>query len=211
MPSPLLPWLQALVSRIPSEPEEVIAEELAQVVRDFCREALPWQDTLTGFDVLAADPHVEIIPPDARVRCVYILRARLAGQELGQVEPGAMLHHHESPAQPRVFSCVQAPHILSLLPAPPEDILGQLSVHAALSPADPADWLPSLFETHHFEAILDGTLGRFYNQPMKPYTDKEQARYHLRRYRALIQEARHMAQRGYVPHATNWAFPRFGA
>lgn len=207
MSNPLLPWMKMLVARIPSEPEDIIQDELVQVVHDFCREGYPWRELLRGYKVMPGCEPVDINPIDGRRQAIHVVKAYVAGRELAHAP-------HDVPRDglpegiPSAFVCEQGPTRLTLLPAP--DRFYTLDVLVTLCPKCPEKWMPELFRTHHFEALLDGTLGRFYNQPMKPYTDKDQARYHLRRYRALIQEARHMSDRGYTRAGSDWSFPGFG-
>lgn len=206
----LIPWMQSLVARIPSEPESIIQDELVHVVKDFCREGLPWRLRLDGYDVVAGEAVVTIPPVDIdgeSAECLYILKAFYKTRELGNA---AYQVHTHSDGTPIGFTC-PTPNTLTLIPAPAASETGVLDVYAALAPADPATWVPDFFVTHHFEAILDGALGRFYNQPMKPFHDRELAKYHLRRYRNKTREASDMAGRGYTPAAADWGFPRFGA
>jgi hypothetical protein len=59
-----------------------------------------------------------------------------------------------------------------------------------------------------FEPVLDGTLGRLYSQPAKPYSSPQLAQYHMRRYRAGIARARDVANRGFT-NGVAWRFPYF--
>ena len=207
MPSPLLPWMKSLVSRIPSEPEDVIEEELVQVIHDFCREGYPWRELLTGYKAAPGCTPVDVNPVDGRRQAVHVVRAYINGTELAQATQ-TLPPELVPVGLPRAFACEQSPTTLSLIPQPDREY--DLSVLVTLCPKCPEQWMPDFFQSHHFEAIMDGVLGRFYNQPMKPYSDKEQARYHLRRYRAAIQEARHMSDRAYTRAGASWAFPSFG-
>lgn len=207
MPSPLLPWMKPLVARIVSEPDNIIEDELAYVILDFCREGKPWRKLLTGYDLVAGQAEVPVNPVDDNSKCIDVLKVFYKKQELGQA---AYQVHTHSDGAPIGFTC-ETPNVVTLIPAPATSETGVLDVHAALAPTDPLTWLPDFFETHHFEAILDGALGRFYNQPMKPFHDRELAKYHLRRYRNKTREASDMAGRGYTPSAQDWTFPRFGA
>jgi len=202
----LLPWMKALVARIPSEPESIIQDELVYVIKDFCREAKPWRMVVTDLSIVADDPEIAVNPVDNRATCIDVLKVFVNDQEIGQAPYQVQGY---SPGQPTGFTC-PTPDVITLIPTPTTDDENAVSALVALAPRDPTVWVPDFFETHHFEAILDGTLGRFYNQPMKPFSDAELARYHLRRYRAKTRESADMARRGYTPYAQNWAFPGFG-
>lgn len=206
----LIPWMQALVARIPSEPESIIQDELVQVVKDFCREGNPWRMRLDGYDVVAGQATVTIptvdIDVDQQADCLNIFKVFYKKQELGHAPYRLQTHTDGSPIG---FTC-PFPGIVTLIPPPAASETGVLDVYASLVPADPVTWVPDFFASHHYEAILDGALGRFYNQPMKPFHDRELAKYHLRRYRNKTREASDMAGRGYTPAAADWSYPRFG-
>jgi len=199
--------MEKLVARIPSEPESIIQDELVSVIKDFCREGKPWRVRLDGYNTVAGQATVAINPVDADSKCIDILKAFYKSNELGQA---AYRVHTPADGSPIGFTC-PTPDVITLIPTPSTSETGVLDVYVALVPLDPATFVPDFFVTHHFEAILDGTLGQFYNQPMKPFHDRELAKYHLRRYRNKTREASDMAGRGYTPSAQDWAFPRFGA
>ena len=66
---------------------------------------------------------------------------------------------------------------------------------------------PELWSTW-FEVILDGTLGRLYAMPAKPYTSPQMAQYHGARFRRGIARARDIAQREWTDGPGRWNFPR---
>jgi hypothetical protein len=61
--------------------------------------------------------------------------------------------------------------------------------------------------TQWFETILDGTLGRLYAQPAKPWSNPQLAQYHGSRFRMGFNRARDIAARGYSNQHHTWAFP----
>jgi len=203
---PLLPWMKQLVSRIPSEPESIIEDELVYVIGDFCREAHPWRDLISDLNIVSGVADIPTNPVDSRTRCIAILNVYYNNQSLWQYTTPQPLIPDGTPIG---YTCL-APDTITLIPPPVAAESGAIKALVSLAPTDPRKWLPSLFEVQHFEAILDGTLGRFYNQPTKPFSDDKLARYHLRRYRAKTREASDMAGRGYTTGGADWAFPRFG-
>lgn len=54
--------------------------------------------------------------------------------------------------------------------------------------------VPELFTTW-FEVMLDGTLGRLYAMPVKPWSSPQLAEYHGRRFRQGLNRARDIAER----------------
>jgi hypothetical protein len=83
------------------------------------------------------------------------------------------------------------------------------TVLLALKPVSfDANLPPELWSTW-FETILDGTLGRLYAQPAKPYTSPQLAQYHMNAFNAGVKRARDTAQRGNTDGPGRWAFPYF--
>lgn len=206
----LTPWLQQLVARISGVPEENIERELIYVVRDFCRESLAWRDLLQGYTVTADCSTVDVNPVDGRRECLQVLKVYIDGRELEPETASRPLMDSAAVREPVAFTCEQGPSIVTLLPTPSETSIGSLSAYVALCPKCPEIWMPPLFQQLHFEAILDGTLGRFFAQPNRPFTNERAAAYHLQRYRNKTREAWAHAQRGNTVNASNWAFPEFG-
>lgn len=205
----LTPWLRQLVSRIPNVPEENITDELSYVIRDFCKESLAWRELLAGYNVLAGDADVDVNPVDGRRECVQVLRVHLSGEELLPYEQ-PWVPEANTPDTPKYYTCNQSHSVVTLLPTPSTSIDGGLAVYAALCPKCPDKWVPPFFIAQYFEAILDGTLGRFYVQPYKPYTNEKAASYHLARYRNKVREAWTQALRGNTVADVGWNYPRFG-
>lgn len=203
-------WLPELVTRISSIPEESVLTMTSLVMQDFCREALPWRELLTGYIVNAECPDVYLNPVDGRSEVLQVLQVFLGDQQLNpqaQSSPAAVA----ASGDPMAFTCEKGPTIVTLLPTPAVDLSREVSVYVALRPRHPELWVPDFFLTLHREAIIDGVLGRFYMQPNRPYTNERAASYHLQRYRNKTREAWSHANRGQTVDASGWAFPRFGA
>lgn len=66
------------------------------------------------------------------------------------------------------------------------------------------DWVLPVFG----EAIISGVLGRMMAQPNKSYTDKEQSKYHLARFRKGITDARVATLRRNTVGSQAWSYPQ---
>ena len=208
--SALTPWMQELVARISGTTEEIVQRQLIYVVRDFCRESLAWRDLLQGYSVSAGCSVVDVNPVDGRRECLQVLNVYLDGRELEPASASRPYAGDLSDGTPMAYTCEQGPSLITLLPTPSTDSICSLAAYVALCPKCPEIWMPPLFQQLHYEAILDGTLGRFFSQPNRPYTSERAAAYHLQRYRHKTREAWAHAQRGNTVNAVNWSFPSFG-
>lgn len=204
----LTPWLKPLISRIPSVPEDVITDELIRVAIEFFKDSSGWRQLIRDYKTIPGIDYIDVNPIDARIQCVHVVKAFIDGVEISQL-PHDISDPRRGSGKPTAFTCERSPSMVTFVPVP--DAVYSLDVLVALTPKCPDKWVPDILVSHHYEAILDGTLGRFYSQPFKPYSSPLQAEYHLRRYRALTQEARARATRGYTHAAADWAFPAFGA
>lgn len=68
------------------------------------------------------------------------------------------------------------------------------------------DWMWSMF----FQEFVDGTLGRLYMMPSKPWANKEQGVYHSRRFRNSMGFRKQEAPKGFIMGVPGWQFPRGG-
>lgn len=201
-------WLPALISRLPGATVSNIKRELVAVIREFSRDALPWQELTDTYAVAAEEESIKLNPVDNRSECIFVVHAYWGEYELAPMawKPSSATY----PGFPLAYTCESAPDTVTFIPTPSEGIEDFRAV-IALAPKDPSVWLPDLFVSHYQDVILDGVLGRFMNQPFKPYTDERKAAFHLKRYRNKTIEARVIAKRGNTPDGQQWAFPRFGA
>lgn len=83
----------------------------------------------------------------------------------------------------------------------------------ALTVSDPTDgdgipFMPDWFVQKYQEAFLDGLLSKVMVHPAKPYTNKEAAAFHGRKFLSGIGTARMEARHGSVYGAQRWAYPQ---
>ena len=205
---PFAPWLSRLMTRLQSATEEEIREELEYTIHDFCREGEWWQEVIGPYNLNGDDNIISLSPVDSRTAVVYVRAVWYKDKLLGEMSANVPVRNDTG--TPLYYTCESDPTVLTLIPTPAQDEADALKVLAVLCPKCPDKWLPSWLSTHHFEAIFDGVLGRFYSQLNKPFSNEPRAAYHLRRYRNKCREARGMATRGYTTGAARWSFPQFG-
>jgi hypothetical protein len=196
------------MTRLQSATEEEIREELEYTIKDFCREGEGWQEVVGPYNLVADDNLIGVNPIDSRREAVYVRAVWYKDKHLGQMSANVPVR--ENSGTPLYYTCESDPTVLTLVPIPDQDVADAIKVLAVLCPKCPDKWLPDWFSTHHFEAIFDGVLGRFYSQLNKPFSNEPRAAYHLRRYRNKCREARDMATRGYTPGGARWNFPTYG-
>ena len=67
------------------------------------------------------------------------------------------------------------------------------------------EWMWDMF----FQDFLDGTMGRLYAMPAKPWASPNQAVYHGKRFRNHMAYRKQEAIRGYSHSVPAWRFPRW--
>jgi hypothetical protein len=103
---------------------------------------------------------------------------------------------------------LEDPDTVRIWPTPAATVEDALTFYAMLTPKQTVTHLPRIAATHHYDALLDGALGRCMSHPAKPYSDLVRGQYHLKRFRNAIALYAGMAKQGYAG-AQAWRFPRF--
>jgi hypothetical protein len=84
-----------------------------------------------------------------------------------------------------------------------------LTIAAGCVECDCGDWmLPDWMYPMFFQDWLDGTLGRLYGMPAKPWASPTIAAYHAKRFRNRMAFRKQEAIRGYAYGVPGWRFPR---
>jgi len=112
---------------------------------------------------------------------------------------------------------IYRPNYISVAAAPSAaDVSYPLQADLALTVAqtclecDCGDWLlPDWMYPMFFQDWLDGTLGRLYGMPAKPWANATIAAYHAKRFRNKMAFRKQEAIRGYAYNLAAWRFPRW--
>ncbi len=198
-------WLKDLLPRTPGVVRSVARRELNLAAREFYRDSDSWREVVeaTYFDtgdyeyvVLSSQPEAEVV----RVLSVEVNGSLLnakAERPLGDRGDGT----------PHSWFAT-GPSSIEIWPTP-EMYDDEVRIRVGLIPTVDAANLPDIAQTRHYDAILDGVLGRLYSHPAKPYSNPTLGEYHLRRFRAAIGSAKgETIQGGFA--GQNWVYPRFG-
>lgn len=206
-------WVNELVPRLPGVLVSEVKSELQFTIKDFFRRSTVWREMLYDVDVTAGDREVSL-PTDgveagtSGYRIEGILRAYYNGMQITnyshvpwEVESEFPMGYTGKPGNPYKL-------VLSTIPT--LGLSEALDVLVYGSPNDMTGELPYLATDTFYEQILTGVLGRMHAKNGKPWADPAQAAFYMRRYRAMITEARDMGGRGHTANAQNWVFPSFG-
>lgn len=201
-------WLKDILPRTPGIVRKVAKRELVLACREFFERSAAWRVVVGPKNLIANKKTYYTSPYDAYSDVVRVFSVELSGSPLNVllrrpagVEPEATLPHsyylNTTPAQVRVW------------PMPTTSKTNALTFYLALTPKVTVTKLPSIAQTHFYDAILDGVLGRIYAHPAKPYSNPTLGQYHLRRFSVAIGHYAAEAKKGFG-EATSWTFPRFG-
>jgi len=202
-------WVNLLTPRLPGALDHVLEAEVVQTIKNFCRESSAWRDMIYGLDVQPNEREITLQWGNGSQGTVLgVLRLYSGGNQISQLSHAPW----ESSARLTLAwtSNPSDPSIIVLAEIPTEELLEQLDAYVYLEPVNPTLYVPPTLLSDFWEIIFDGSVGRMYSHPNKPYSDPILAQYHWRRYRTGTILARDKASRGFTGNAQNWVFPRFG-
>lgn len=200
-------WLQDLLPQLPGAVRKVVKRELVLACREFYEQSFAWRAVIVPRTMKADKIRYSLSPYDAYSDIVGVMGVELEGQPLKPMARRS--RYFDRTANTPTHYWLETPDTVRLWPLPTSTVLGSLAFHVALTPKQTVKNLPRIALTHHYDAILDGTLGRMFSHPAKPYSNIVSAQYRLQRFRAAIGKYAGAAKQGYGG-AQNWAFPRFG-
>lgn len=201
-------WLQDLLPRTPGAVRKVVNRELILASREFFEQSLAWRKVLGPKDMKANKKRYNLSPYDAYSDIVATLGVEFQGCPLRFLTRMPAQTNRTATAPTHFW--LEEPDVVRLWPLPIVDLEESLTFAVALTPKQSVTHLPRLAKTHFYDALLDGTLGRLYAHPVKPYTDQTLAQYHLKRFRNAIGQYAGKAKQGFIGGAQAWQFPKFG-
>jgi hypothetical protein len=169
--------------------------------REFYRRSRSWREKLGAFTLGAGQDTLSLQPVDQNADICYLEAVQLEGTYL-YMRPGYNGGYAEG-TPGRIW--LEDPHTLRINPTPVQEYRG-LWLYVSASPARNAEALPAYAETHHFQALEVGTLGKLMAQPNKPWTEPANAMLNQRRFEIAIARARADAEKEYGKTAGNWSF-----
>lgn len=198
-------WLRDILPRTPGAVRGVAKREFINTAREFYRQSGAWREVIESTFFADDTYQYTVLPEATNGEVIQILSVEVNGQlltakserPLGDRGDGTPLYWFPT-----------GPNTVEIWPTP-ELYDDEVRIRAILIPTDTADTLPDFSYSKHYDALLDGVLGRLYGHPAKPYSNPVLAEYHLRRFRdAIATAAAEQKQGGFA--GQNWQFPRFG-
>lgn len=200
-------WLRDILPLTPGCIAKVRKRELILACREFFEQSAAWRVVIGPRAMIANKKRYYMSPFDAYANIVRVFDVELNGCTLRKYNrrPAG-----EELASDRPFGWfLDNPEQVRLWPASSTNEANALTFYVALTPKQSVTHLPRVAATHFYDAIRDGTLGRLYGHPAKPYSDTVRAQYHLNRFRAAIGKYAGAAKGGFA-NAPSWGYPRFG-
>lgn len=197
-------WLKDILPRTPGVVRAVAKRELILAAREFYRDSAAWREVTDNFYFDVGDYTYTAVSSDASAEVMLITGVEANGSPLtkkaerptGERTTGTPLYW--IPTGGGTFQLWPTPDMY-------ED---EVVVRTILIPAATTSTLPDIAYTLHYDALLDGVLGRLYAHPAKPYSNPTLGQYHLTRFRNAIGAAAGMTKQGGAP-GQNWSFPPF--
>ena len=189
------------MSRLPGIGEAALRVEMANAMQEFLRTTHAWRETIVS-DLVAGRSKYNITPRSSSgAQITYIIGVQVSGQRYAPLSPDAF-----TDTAMRVFRLNASFDELTLYPTPNESVTDGLKVRVGLSLRDDSLDMPDYLLERYGEHLLDGVLERCFSHHMKPYTDKTQALYHHRRFRAAITRTRREVRGGDAQATPAWRF-----
>lgn len=199
-------WLKDLLPRTPGASRAVVTREFFNTCREFYEQSLAWQQALAAVNLVNGTSAYTPTDPDANSEVLKVLGVVVDNIPIGAAAHRPVLSDGGS-NRPRCWY-ITGYKTANLFPTPNEDLAGGLVFYVALKPTVVATVVPDIALVRHYDALLDGCLGRLYAHPAKPYSNIAGAEYHLKRFRNAIALYKGEARQGYA-QAQNWRFPSF--
>lgn len=201
-------WLKDILPRTPGIVRKVAKRELVLACREFFEQSAAWRVVVGPKNLVANKRTYYTSPYDAYSDVVRVFSVELNGAPL-KVMLRRPAGQEPSATTPYAYFIGSSPSQVRVWPTPSTSVTNGLTYYIALTPKVTVTKLPSVAQTHFYDAILDGVLGRIYAHPAKPYSNPGLGEYHLKRFRAAIGRYSAEAKKGFG-EAVSWSYPRFG-
>jgi hypothetical protein len=203
-------WLKDILPHTPGLVRKVAKRELILTAREFYERSCAWRVVVGPKNMIADKRRYVMSPYDAYADVVKVLSVEFEGMPLMPVERRPqIIDRMDQTSDIARYYWLEAPDYVRLEPVPQTSVASSLTFYVVLTPKQTVSHLPRIAATHHYDALLDGVLGRLFSHPAKPYSNPDLAQYRLTRFRAAIGSFAGMAKVGYSG-AQAWNFPRFG-
>jgi hypothetical protein len=198
-------WLKDILPRTPGIVRQVAKRELVNAAREFYRQSGAWREVLENTYFDSGDYQYTVVPYDPESEVIQVTSVEVNGTLL-TAKTERPVGDRQSGTPTLWFPT--GLDTIEIWPTP-EQYDDEVRVRVVLIPMDTTSTLPDSAYAKHYEALLDGVLGRLYGHPAKPYSNPALAEYHLRRFRNAIGEAAAEQKQGGFA-GQNWQYPKFG-
>lgn len=198
-------WLKDILPRTPGIVRAIAKRELQNVAREFYRESTAWREIVESAYLADGVYQLTAVPQDSNSEVLQILSVEVNGLP---IRPKVERPVGDRPDGTPTNWYPTGPATFDVWPTP-DQYDDEIRVRVILIPTATATALPDVAQTLHYDALLDGLLGRLYAHPAKPYSNPTLGQYHLTRFRAAIAKAKgETLQGGFA--GQNWTYPPFG-
>lgn len=201
-------WLKDLLPRTPGIVRQVAKREVLLAIREFYEQSFAWRVVIGPKNVVAGKSTYTLSPYDTYSNIVGVLCVEFGGKGLKHYNRRPAGEEDTAATTPTGFY-LPSPDMVRLWPTPQAALANGLILYVALTPKISVQHVPRIAATHHYDAILDGALGRLLAHPAKPYSNTVLGEYHLKRFRTAIGKYKGLAIQGHNG-SQSWSFPSFG-
>lgn len=198
-------WLRDVLPRTPGIVRAVARREFNNTAREFYRQSTAWREVCESVYFDSGDFQYTVVPQSSDSEVIQVTSVEVNGIPLTAKTERPL--GDRGSGTPTIWYPTGLATI-EIWPTP-EMYDDEVRVRAILIPTETATTLPDIAAGKHYEALLDGLLGRLYGHPSKPYSNPSLATYHLNRFRNAIGEAAAEQKQGGFA-GQNWQFPKFG-
>jgi hypothetical protein len=198
-------WLKDILPHTPGVVRSVAKREFNLAAREFFRKSGVWREVVESTYLDISDYTYRAVPQDATSEIVQILSVEVNGLPIDRVVERPV---GDRPDGTPTSWYPTGTDTFEVWPTP-DQYDDEILVRVILIPTEDTTTLPDFVATKYYDSLLDGTLGRLFAHPAKPYSNPTLGEYRLRRFRSAIGEARGEAMQGGFA-GQNWQYPRFG-
>jgi hypothetical protein len=229
--------LQSLLVHAPGTTEAIVKLEMFNVMDEFFRRTSAWrheaeitlEETITEYSLYLPADAAFVRMMGVSLNNTPVPAAPQPGSSqtsVGRITPEQTFADGDAAFAPNysdisgglfTYAIYQPSYITISAPPTSEQLKYPLLAVMALSVArscldsDCGDWeIPEWMFDMFFQDFYDGTLGKLYAMPSKPWSSKELTNYHGKRFRNAMALRKQEANRGFVYNRPAFRFPKVG-
>lgn len=191
-----------LMVRLPGAGEHAIDLEMGNAAHEWFLESGAWHEQVYA-NMTKGRTRYELWPEQGTVG--YICDLAIDGRRFTPVSANSLMRR----SWKGHYQVMTEFGALEIDPAPEETKPKAIEANVTVVPdAGCACNIPLDLINHYYEALLDTALGKLYSHTNKPYSNPQQALFHIARYRAHLTRARRIVAGGNVRAGGPWLYPQ---